>query len=162
MAVSLGAMSDPLFQMAYVSAATHAFSSEQLRNLLAAARENNERVGITGLLVHKDGSFLQILEGPEGAVRRLYEQRIMHDTRHARVLRIFGSNVSERSFDTWTMGFVEPSEALAEMPGFNDFLKTGFARTGYTDNLAARVRSLALQFRIGRWRQHLDTDGARF
>ena len=52
-----------MHQLVYVSAATHAFTKSELLELLNKARANNQRLGITGLLLFKDGDFIQLLEG---------------------------------------------------------------------------------------------------
>jgi hypothetical protein len=39
------------------------FSEGDLVELLTQSRENNTLAGITGLLLYKEGKFLQVLEG---------------------------------------------------------------------------------------------------
>ena len=57
-------------------------SSEELAEILRIARENNAAHDISGMLVYHGGSFLQVLEGPEGAVNSLYrEDRERPETR---------------------------------------------------------------------------------
>jgi Sensors of blue-light using FAD len=55
-----------MLQLLYVSVAAQAFDDAQLRALLAVARANNERQGITGALLQQAGAFLQVLEGARG------------------------------------------------------------------------------------------------
>ncbi len=149
-------MSDDIFELSYISAATAPFSGEQLQSLLAVARARNARLGITGLLLYTDGSFLQFLEGREEDVLSLYETKIGRDRRHNRLLRLFAGQRHSRAFGEWTMGFAEASQAFAAAPGFNDFLRSGAVRTIVAPELASRARDLAAQFRVGRWRQHVD------
>ena len=52
-----------LTQLIYVSKATRALDKEELTTLLGKIRPNNSRLGITGILLHDSGSFLQVLEG---------------------------------------------------------------------------------------------------
>ncbi len=63
-----------MFFLVYVSSATRPFSGEDLRALLATCRKNNAELGVTGMLLYKDGNFMQVLEGDEEAVRGLYEK----------------------------------------------------------------------------------------
>jgi len=72
---------NPRLFLVYVSSATLPFSGEDLRALLATCRENNAELGVTGMLLYKDGNFMQVLEGDEQAVRGLYA-RIAADPRH--------------------------------------------------------------------------------
>lgn len=51
--------------------------------------------------------------------------------------------------------FTEPTKATLDLPGFNDFFRAGFARAAFTPSDVDKVRDLAHQFRLGRWRQHV-------
>ena len=146
-------MAPPLVQLTYLSAARVPFTQEALRELLAKARAKNRRLGATGVLLHADGSFLQVLEGPTSAVDALYAT-IARDPRHDRLVRIFRTEIEAPTFGDWSMGFVEAdSDIRARLLGFNDYLQGG-AAIGPT---AEKVRDLAFQFRLGRWRQSVET-----
>lgn len=43
--------------------------------MLAKSRSNNVRDGISGMLLYRDGDFLQVLEGPEDKVRAAFDRR---------------------------------------------------------------------------------------
>lgn len=150
--------SENLVELVYLSAATQPFSLTQLRDLLGTSRRNNRAAGVTGLLLHVDGSFLQVLEGPSRIVDELFA-RISRDPRHGRVLRVFHREVDERSFPAWSMGFSEPlQEMRTEMLGFTRLLDVG--ETALPDSTAARIRLLVAQFANGRWRQAVDVADA--
>lgn len=93
-----------LIHTIYVSAATHDFGQGELTELLEAARRTNRRRGVTGMLLHAEGTFFQILEGHPLTVDALYE-RISRDTRHTEVAKIIREPIAHRSFGEWTMGF---------------------------------------------------------
>jgi hypothetical protein len=113
-----------VIRLVYVSAATVPFTDASLAQLLRISRENNTRAGITGMLVYRDGDFLQVLEGEEDAVRETFH-RIARDNRHARTLVLDDSEISEREFSDWSMGFRRVSRE--EMPqGFVDFFDRRF------------------------------------
>ena len=67
-------------QLLYVSNPTSELTPSALDKILTASRANNALLGVTGLLLHIDGGFLQMLEGEEIAVRTLYT-RIAADRR---------------------------------------------------------------------------------
>ncbi len=157
-------MTSPLLQLAYISAARTPFSATALRDLLAAARASNRRRGVTGILLHAEGSFLQVLEGPAAEVDELYAL-ISRDPRHERIVRVFRGELVAPTFVDWSMGFVEAEGAVrAGLLGFNRFLQAdggdslGTEREG---TAAHSVRELTLQFRRGRWRQKVDTGSSR-
>ena len=70
-----------MLRIFYISAATRFATARELEDILAVSRERNRADQITGLLLYHDGSFAQILEGPEEAVRNCFE-RIRADGRH--------------------------------------------------------------------------------
>lgn len=144
-----------LLEVIYASAATVPFSKQQLAQLLIKARANNERLGVSGLLLFVEGSFLQVLEGPAATVDALYE-KISRDERHAETLVLKRSPIEERSFADWRMGFVGLSaKALREVPGFVNFLRDG--RLHLEEGVdASKLRSLLTAFRDGRYRRQVE------
>lgn len=95
---------------------------EELVELLQQSRRNNERVGVTGMLLYKDGDFMQLIEGEESAVRELFA-RIDRDPRHHGALVLLDEPAERRLFGEWAMGFRDASEAeLQAQPGFSDFM----------------------------------------
>ena len=52
-----------MFYLIYVSSAIKLMHDDELLLLLEKARENNSRLGITGMLLYKEGNFMQMLEG---------------------------------------------------------------------------------------------------
>jgi hypothetical protein len=82
----LGAVdSITVIQLIYASTATKAFSAEALRALPTKARAHNTTEDISGMLLHVDGAFFQVLEGEATAVHRLFA-KIAGDDRHSKVL----------------------------------------------------------------------------
>jgi hypothetical protein len=139
-----------LIHCIYVSAATHDFGREELSDLLQAARLTNRRLGVTGMLLYAEGTFFQILEGPQLTVDALYE-RISRDTRHTEVAKIIREPIDHRSFAEWTMGFSRISRReLAGLVGVNDFFG---AAECMADLDEGRTRQLLAAFAEGRWRR---------
>jgi hypothetical protein len=58
----------PLYHLGYVSTEALKFSEEALVALLSEARNANADRDVTGLLLYREGSFYQVLEGSESAV----------------------------------------------------------------------------------------------
>lgn len=94
-----------LYHLIYQSQALGEFGAPALAALLHRGRAHNQAHGITGVLVHTaDGRFLQVLEGPRTAVRRLYYHVIIFDTRHFHCQVLSEGLGVRRSFAGWTMG----------------------------------------------------------
>lgn len=93
-----------MFHIIYVSEASHPLNRQELLALHARAREKNRVAGITGMLIHKDGRFAQVLEGNEATVRQLFET-IRKDDRHGDVKILMEGPIAQREFADWSMGF---------------------------------------------------------
>lgn len=92
-----------MIRLLYISNASPAVSDEQVQDILMSARRKNPANGITGVLIHGGGLFMQVLEGPEHNVLRQYV-KIIDDRRHndARIIHI--SPAHARIFEQWSMG----------------------------------------------------------
>jgi len=138
-----------LIHLIYNSAANEEFTEEALSTLLTKARNKNASLGITGMLLHVDGCFFQVLEGPEDAVNALAET-ITRDPRHGRMTTIIKEPIARRAFGEWTMGFTRmSSNEIRDMEGLNDFFGNGKVLTELD---AGRARKLLTAFKDGRWR----------
>lgn len=102
-----------MIRMAYLSTAASPPSPAELESLIAVSQRNNAAEGITGLLCHHDGSFLQFLEGEDAAIERVYA-RITADRRHHSLLKLYRQHGKDRLFGDWTMAVVKPQEIGAE------------------------------------------------
>ena len=64
-----------MHRIVYLSFATDDFQHEKdIDSILAKARSFNIEKGITGMLIYKDKSFLQLLEGNEEDIQDLYKK----------------------------------------------------------------------------------------
>lgn len=106
----------------YSSCAVVAFSEADLVELLRQSRENNTLAGITGLLLYKEGKFLQVLEGEDVPVRKLMA-RIEKDPRHDEVEVLRWEILRERRFSAWSMGFKNLDNIdIQQTPGYSEFM----------------------------------------
>jgi hypothetical protein len=145
----------------YASVAAQHFGSSELAELLEKSRASNERLGLTGMLLHcdSDGSFFQVLEGEPAALDRLF-QKLLLDKRHSHVTLIIREPIARRSFAEWSMGFSGVSQAkLRKIPGLNDFFRKG---SSFTQLDAGRAKKLLVAFSEGSWRpKHLGATWTR-
>jgi hypothetical protein len=81
----------------YQSRATASFSDAELQRLVASAQTRNRREGITGLLIHDQGRFLQWLEGPAEGLARVW-QSIRDDSRHTAITLLGETTAPVRFF----------------------------------------------------------------
>ena len=143
-----------MLQLIYASAATVRFSVADLKHLLAIARANNESLGVSGMLVFQEGSFLQIIEGEDDAVLSLFT-KIEKDERHCNINMLLRSQIEERSFGEWQMGFYDVSRSVHKTDaGFVDFFREGHV---FDDSDIDRARSVLMRFRDdGAWHERVN------
>lgn len=109
-----------MLQLVYLSSARLLITEEVCRDILAASQRNNQRCGVTGLLVAGQRRFLQALEGPTDMVRATYT-RILADSRHYACVLLSERRLDASQFGKWAMGyspisFEEPrSDDLSEV-----------------------------------------------
>jgi hypothetical protein len=113
-----------MFYLVYVSVAAEKASKDDLLEILARSRTKNAEAGITGMLLYKDGNYMQVLEGEEKAVRDLYA-RIRRDPRHLGVVTLVEGQRENRCFGDWSMGFQDlGAPEVREVSGYSEFLNT--------------------------------------
>ncbi len=112
-----------LCTLVYVSLSTRQVSDADLTTLLESCRANNRKLDVTGMLLYRDGFYMQALEGEEQVIDELYGT-IRRDLRHSDILLVYKETISERTFPEWSMGFNTLNASHVEsLEGFNDFLK---------------------------------------
>ena len=111
-----------MFHLVYASAAVGPPSSRELLDRLSFYREKNLRLGITGLLLYKQGEFMQALEGDEATVRLLFDT-IKADRRHEHVHVLVTVTVPRRQFPRWSMGFKNLDEIdVGAVPDYTPYV----------------------------------------
>lgn len=133
-----------MLNLIYVSTALRAFSDADLVALLNQSREKNTRLGITGMLLYKDLSFIQLLEGPDEAVRGLVST-INRDNRHTGILILLDRQIQQRRCPNWSMGFQNLNDpALQSLPGYSEFMNESLDSERYQTDPNHAIRLLEL------------------
>jgi hypothetical protein len=109
-----------LYYIIYSSYASRQFNDQELEQLLVQSRNWNKQAGITGMLLHFDNEFAQLIEGNESDVKTLFDV-IKTDNRHKEVLIMKSGNISNRFFPDWSMAFKSGSAAdFEKLEGYKD------------------------------------------
>ena len=129
-----------LREIIYVSAPTRPFGDGDLSALLTRAREKNERLGVTGMLLLVASNFLQLLEGPTEVMDPLVEA-IRRDQRHIDLTIILQREIERRSFPDWPMGYRRLDSGDPKLKGFGDLPSrpTDYAQSEKAQGLAAKL-----------------------
>lgn len=142
---------EALTQIVYASAATSDFDEKSLAELLDYARARNARHGLTGMLLHVEGSFIQVLEGDADEVEAAFG-RIRKDPRHGRVVVLTRGPIETRRFANWAMGYAAPAADKVSLDGFSDYLRSSQISHATEAALGDRVLELLDRFRDGAFR----------
>ena len=137
---------DALYHLGYVSTEAVKFSDEALVALFSEARSANTDRNVTGLLLYREGSFYQVLEGSESEVMATFHD-IESDPRHKEVRLLFSGETESREFADWQMGFLNLDGIdLETLSGFSDFMTRDAEPREFLESLS-RGKRLALMFR---------------
>ena len=129
----------------YLSKAKDNFDERDLPAILEVSQRNNRRDGVTGILLYKDGRFLQILEGTESTVRAI-AQRIEADERHSEFAVII-DEAMPRLFSDWSMGFADLNASIFDHhPAVLDYFRKTWCVESFK-SAQTRVRRLLLNMR---------------
>ena len=127
-------------------------STTELNTLLAECQRNNAKIDVTGMLLYREGSFFQVLEGERTVIEALLD-KIASDKRHNHTVKIISEPITNRSFGDWTMGYPDiSSEELAQIPGLNDFFTQS---KSYLELGESRAKTLLAAFKDGKWQSSL-------
>lgn len=141
---------EPLFRLSYASISTRqeqgcGRDDPEIARILGECRRNNARLEIGGVLHYRDGYYLQVLEGPEEAVKEIYD-RISEDPHHRDVRTLEARRVSKRRFPYWSMKYVPDVprlDTLLERHGLPRFDPYAFDTTIIDDMIDLLVDSPA-------------------
>lgn len=100
-------------RLLYRSRQAYEFGTDDLLRLLLAARRYNGDHGITGLLLFRDGVFMQLLEGAAADIEGLYA-RIAEDPRHQDVDMLQAADGVERMLPGWQMAYAQAPQMDGE------------------------------------------------
>lgn len=135
-----------LFHLIYVSTAVAPMSEDDLLQLLEQSRSRNQQHRITGMLLYKNGHFMQVLEGEEASVMKIFHD-IERDPRHKSVDVLRAEYIQYRDFPNWTMGFANIDKLdPSTIPGFSRFLEVDF-RSDYLAEASAEAHAMLLAFK---------------
>lgn len=96
-----------LYEIVYVSDRISSLDEDAIvTDIVYPASRRNRELEITGCLWFDATRFLQILEGPEDAVKKVYDA-ISRDKRHANIRTLCSNPKQTRNFERWSMSYVK-------------------------------------------------------
>jgi len=131
------------YRLIYKSKASPDVTDADFRTIAMFSSLWNKRHNISGLLLQYDGHIMQVLEGPEDAVKNLYA-RIEQDKRHYDVSVELSRECEKPIFQEWSMGY-RPVETAEQMDAFFELTKDNL-ESAIPDHAAADLRKVVGDF----------------
>lgn len=78
---------------------------KHLSAILHEARHSNRMSKITGIMSYNDGHYLQVIEGPQGAIETLLK-KLYKDNRHSNLRVVLDTQTDTRYFPNWGMSLI--------------------------------------------------------
>lgn len=95
-----------LYTICYVSKASDHITNDDVKEVFQITEQFNNTSGISGILLHSFGNFFQVLEGEQNDLEKLYENKIMKDTRHNNIYEIFRKDMTAPIFSNYLSQFL--------------------------------------------------------
>lgn len=135
-------------QLIYASTAVRPVSDADLIDILQKARHRNQEHNVTGMLIYRQGVFLQVLEGAFEDVDTIW-RIIQNDTRHENLVVVLEQQIKTRAFPDWSMGFRNGSNLTTNsLPGFSGILDENATPThiaAHPGDAEALLRTVAFE-----------------
>lgn len=115
-----------MHQIVYTSKATNKFNAVDLVEIVQVAARDNPSRDITGFLLFRNGTFMQLIEGPRENLMKLLD-KLGSDPRHTDIRIEMDMPISQRHYPNWKMKRLpaDSSEAVAELNAENATRGTG-------------------------------------
>lgn len=103
-----------MYQLIYISSSTKSLAKDEFLELVVQSQSKNDAMGITGVLMFKDGNFMQVLEGEQELIAKLYST-IKVDPRHTLVSIIQEGPINLREYQGWSSTYFNSEEGQYEV-----------------------------------------------
>ncbi len=124
-----------MYQLTYSSISKEGLIVEDLENILETAKSINFQNDISGCLVYHNENFIQILEGEEENVLKIYD-KIKEDGRHHSIKLLWDNQINTRSFQEWNMAFYLPSDQNGKLFVENILLLSDYSEKSTSSSLS--------------------------
>jgi hypothetical protein len=103
-----------LFQVLYSSTIQGLDHQKLIEEILLQSRKNNKKNDLSGILLFRNGDFLQLLEGDKINVYHTLK-KIRDDNRHKGMKILFEGEIQKRVFEGWQMAFKSDKDDTLEL-----------------------------------------------
>lgn len=113
------------YSVIYRSKAEPSFKLSDVKEMLKLAQEKNAEHNVTGCLLYHKNQFLQLIEGEEATIKRLYAN-ILYDRRHYDIKTVMERHTDTTLWSDWAMAFYDMSNNRKGNVNHNKLLMEGY------------------------------------
>jgi len=127
----------------YFSKASGDLTDSEVQKILTHTDKQNNKLGISGILLYSLGNFFQVLEGDKSCIINLYENKIKEDHRHNNLFEVFNKEINHNIFESYNSKF----QAIQNNEQLNDvkkYLATYSVRSEISDKLSRLLKSFVV------------------
>ena len=128
--------------LCYISKQKDSLSSSNLEDLFQFVVETNTTLNISGVLLHNNNFFLQVLEGDKDSIQDLFA-KIRRDQRHHELLLILNQKVENRIFNNYEATF-SVLKSREDIERLNNYLSTASFKDKYSENIKTLIEPFLL------------------
>lgn len=126
----------------YLSKQSEELKNSELEYLFQSILKVNEKLNITGALLHNNNFFLQVLEGKKETIQDLFA-KIRKDKRHKNILMILDQKIENRIFENYDATF-SILKTKADIERLNLYLSRYDFRDKYPKNIQSLIEPFLL------------------
>ena len=126
----------------YVSKAVEGLSDEAIEDIFEVTKINNNRDGITGILLYGFGNFFQVLEGNKKQLDKLFEA-ICNDSRHHRIETLINHRVKRPIFGSYSATF-NIVKTKTQLRDISDYLNLSDYNKVFSDRMKRLIHPFLL------------------
>ena len=131
-----------LHHLIYVSRAQKLMKPSDNLSLLAASKEYNSTHQISGVLVYKSKTFVQLIEGPRREVQNLY-RKIRKDNRHTEIQTLLNEPTYNRYYPEPGLEFhALDNTPQSALPPYSKSLNSDYDISDFTQHPEHALRLL--------------------
>ncbi|MEG3620257.1 BLUF domain-containing protein [Magnetovibrio sp. PR-2] len=105
-----------LQRIIYSSSASSDITPEDIQAILRVSQRKNSQVGITGVLLFVEGTFIQVIEGSQFSLDQ-FMWDIRQDQRHDNIETLCTETIQTRMFPNWSMAYIGDLKPFSSIKG---------------------------------------------
>ncbi|WGF93963.1 BLUF domain-containing protein [Aequorivita marisscotiae] len=126
----------------YISKQEESLTTRMLKQLFQFVVKTNPTLNISGVLLHNNNFFLQVLEGDKTTIQNLFAD-IRKDKRHQNILLILNQKIENRIFNHYEATF-SVLKSKEDIERLNTYLSNENFKDKYSKNIKTLIEPFLL------------------